>query len=135
LVAQKAAVCQDETLRRALKDTMARMATAAEAEDSDAWLEADIELHDLLFKMADNDRAQRIVANLNDQWHRLRIGFVAIQGRISRSTAEHQRVAACVLDGDGEGAEREIRAHLNQVRDELVRLLVNVVLPFAESGV
>ena len=48
--------------------------------------------------MAGNERAGRIVANLNDQWHRVRVGFMALQGRTSRSADEHRslRIPVCM---------------------------------------
>jgi DNA-binding GntR family transcriptional regulator len=85
--------------------------------------------------MARSDRGHRIVANLNDQWHRVRIGFVAIRGRMIRSTDEHQSIIDAILASDGDAAEQLMRRHLNAVREELVRLLVNLVLPFVDNGV
>jgi DNA-binding GntR family transcriptional regulator len=58
-----------------------------------------------------------------------------MQGRIERSNPEHERIIECILSGDGAAAERLMRAHLENVRDELARLLVNLVLPFVEEGV
>lgn len=135
MVARKAAACRDERLRTSLRDTLERMASAAEEEDVDTWLEADFRLHDILFQMAGNERASLIITNLNDQWHRVRLGFEALQGRMQRSAAEHRFIVNSILDGDGEEAERLMREHLNQVRRELVHLLVLVVLPFVDEGV
>ena len=135
MVARKAAACQDESLRASLRETLEKMASAAEANDVDAWLDADFQLHDILFQMAGNESANRIITNLNDQWHRVRLGFVALQGRMQRSVDEHRSIIKSILDKDGEEAERLMRAHLNQVRQELVHLLVSVVLPFVDKGV
>ena len=135
MIARKAAACADERLRDAFQAALERMSQAAEAGDSAAWLQADIALHNVLFDMANNERARRLVMNLNDQWHRVRIGFVAMQGRTRRSTQEHFDFADAILAGDGEEAEKRMRRHLNNVREELVRLLINVVLPFVQEGV
>jgi DNA-binding GntR family transcriptional regulator len=135
MVARKAAACQDESLRNALREVLRKMEAAAAANDAEAWLEADVHLHEILFHMAGNERASRIVANLNDQWHRVRIGFMALQGRTKRSADEHRSIIESILAGDGEEAEGRMRAHLNQVRQELVHLLVTMVLPFVEEGV
>jgi DNA-binding GntR family transcriptional regulator len=54
---------------------------------------------------------------------------------MQRSVDEHQSIIKSILDNDGEEAERLMQAHLNQVREELVHLLVSVVLPFADKGV
>lgn len=135
MLARKAAGCGDESLRNELQRAMDEMKAAAERGDSDAWFQADRELHDILYQMADNDRAQTVVNTLNAQWHRVRVGFSAMEGRIQRSVPEHQAFVASVLAGDGDEAEAQMRRHLNQVREELVRLLVNMVLPFAQNGI
>jgi DNA-binding GntR family transcriptional regulator len=135
LIARQAALCSDAAKQDALRDAMQQMLTACENENVDEWLAADIALHHAIFAMATNERAQRIVAILNDQWHRVRIGFVAMQGRMTRSTKEHEGIVAAILAGSGDEAEQRMRSHLNAVREELVRLLVNLVLPFVENGV
>ena len=135
MIARRAAACSDKQLRGALRDALERMQRAAAANDPDAWREADFELHDIIFAMCANERASRIIQSLNDQWHRLRIGFLALEGRMGRSTCEHEAIVESILAGEGEEAERLIRHHLNNVRQELVGLLVKLVLPFVKEGV
>jgi DNA-binding GntR family transcriptional regulator len=135
MIARRAAECDDEEKRVALKDVMERMKQAAAAKDDEAWRQADIELHDTIFSMCPNERAVRIIRNLNEQWWRVRIGFLAMQGRIERSNPEHEAIVESILAGNGEKAEHWMRVHLNNVREELVRLLVNLVLPFVQEGV
>jgi DNA-binding GntR family transcriptional regulator len=135
MIARRAAGCDDAEKRAALREAMERMKQAAAAHDDEAWREADVELHDTLFSMCSNERAARIIRNLNEKWWRVRIGFLAVQGRIERSNPEHEAIVESILAGDGEEAERLMRIHLNNVREELVRLLVNLVLPFVQEGV
>jgi DNA-binding GntR family transcriptional regulator len=135
LLARKAAKCEDEILRKKLKDTINAMRQAADTEDVDAWVNLDQDLHRLIFMMANNQRAMNFIENLNDQWNRLRVGFSARTGRIGRSIIEHEKMVDAILDGDCDRAEAETIDHLNLVRDELVSLLVNMVLPYAKDGV
>ena len=135
MAARRAAECQDERLRAELQNTFREMCEAAEANDTDTWIRADLQFHDIIFAMANNERACRIIKNLNDQWNRVRIGFTTIQSRVDRSCDEHKAIMEGILSGDGEEAERQTHAHFNQVREELIHLLVNVVLPFVEEGV
>ncbi len=74
--------------------------------------------------MAGNKRALNITTNLNDQWHKIRLAFTTFQGRTKRSVSEHEDFAKAILSGDGEAAEDLVRKHLNQVREELVKVLV-----------
>ena len=99
------------------------------------WLAADAELHGTVFAMADNARALNILNNLNDQWHRVRAGFVARTGRRGRSVREHTGFVEAILSGDPDLAEKCMREHLHRLRDELVNILVAMVLPFVEEGV
>ena len=114
---------------------MALMQRAAQADDVEAWMEADVQLHQVIFGMGSNERAANVIQQVNDQWHRVRVGFLAMKGRIARSNLEHRAIVDSILAGDQEEAERRMRVHLHNVRDELVRLLIHLVLPFAEEGI
>lgn len=135
MLARRAAQCESEEKRAALRAALDKMRAAAELSDSQRWLDADFELHDVMFSMASNERAYRIVTNLNDQWHRVRIGYAAMQSRMDQSTCEHEQFVQAILAGDAANAERLMHEHLDKVREELVRLLVNIVLPFVQNGV
>jgi DNA-binding GntR family transcriptional regulator len=135
LIVRQAAACDDGEKRTALGDLMERMKQAATAKDYESWRQADIELHDTIFSMCPNERASQIVRSLDEQWFRIRFAFVAIQGRMERSNPEHEAIVKSILAGDGEGAERSMRTHINNMRQELAHLLTDLVLPFAQEGV
>jgi DNA-binding GntR family transcriptional regulator len=84
--------------------------------------------------MSNNERAERIVANLNDQWHRLRLGYVALQGRTHTSVQEHEQFFASMLAKNPDEAERQMRIHMARVRDDLIQLIERVVMPFSSRG-
>ena len=135
LLCRKAAENPDPILRMALRKAFEEMNLAARNQDADAWIGADTRLHTTLYRMAGNERAAAFVKNLNEQWHRLRIGFSVRKERMQRSVGEHELLVNAVLAGDGQAAEKLISEHLDHVRSELVELLVHMVLPFAEHGV
>jgi DNA-binding GntR family transcriptional regulator len=135
MAARKAAACTDEAQRAGLRSAFDDMWRGAADNDTEAWVQADHRFHDAIFAMADNTRACRIIWNLNDQWNRVRIGFSTIRNRVERANDEHKAIMDAILAGDGEEAERQTHAHFQQVREELVSVLVNMVLPFVEEGV
>lgn len=135
MLAREAAQCSDPQLRKALRLAMAEMSEVAAAGDADGWFRADRKLHQILYQMAGNRRAEALVETLNAQWHRVRIGFSTMEGRIKRSVPEHQAFVDSVLAGEGDAAEAQMRRHLDQIRQELVQVLVNMVLPFAQNGI
>lgn len=134
LVSRKAAGCQDAGLRQELKDAFVSFIQAASTDSPDDWFEADIHLHQVLCQMAQNQRAYHLVKSLNDQWHRLRVGFMFIQNRKEHSIADYQAIIDCILAGNAGEAERLTLVHLRNVRDELIELLVKFVLPYVEEG-
>lgn len=135
MTARKAADCEDEKLCLELRATLQKMEEAVETNNLDNWIEADTRLHDIIFELAGNQRALNILRNLNDQWHRIRGGFVARTGRMEESLIEHQAFVDAILAGNGDEAERLMVNHLVYIRDDLINLLVNLVLPFVDEGV
>jgi GntR family transcriptional regulator, rspAB operon transcriptional repressor len=135
MLACKAADCRDDKKRKMLQGAMESMKLATEADDHEAWRRSDLDLHNTLFEMAGNPRASRIINDLNDQWYRVRLGLVAMQGRVQRSNVEHAIIVEKIIAGDGEEAAFYMRQHLHNLREELERVLVNMVLPFTDSGI
>jgi DNA-binding GntR family transcriptional regulator len=135
MIARHAAGCKDEEKKTTLHDALGRMQKATESHDHEAWREADMDLHHTILEMSGNKRASRIINDLNNQWYRVRIGLIAMEGRIERSIREHEAVVASILAGNGAEAEQQMRSHLNNLRQELVRVLLNLVLPFVEHGI
>lgn len=134
MLVRKAAACTDKSLRKDLAAALTDMKAAVEDDNPDAWLQADIHLHNIIFLMANNERAEQVIRTLNDQWHRIRLGYVALQGRTDKSIAEHAEFVNSVLAGDAQKAETQMRNHLSRVRDDLVQLVKRLVLPFSTSG-
>jgi DNA-binding GntR family transcriptional regulator len=83
------------------------------------WLAIDEEYHDLLFRMAGNRRAEQTIRIQNSLWHRLRLGMIAIEGRIGRATGEHGEIARAVVAASGTEAERLMAAHLRRLQEML----------------
>jgi DNA-binding GntR family transcriptional regulator len=87
------------------------------------WLDADIGYHKVLFAMAANRRCEQIIDTVNNHWHRLRLGILAIEDRIEKSVVEHRRIADAVLGGDGGRAEALMTDHLQNLKQMLVGIM------------
>jgi DNA-binding GntR family transcriptional regulator len=135
LVARRAAENPDQQGREELQRLQDDLRQSVAEHNNERWLELDYEIHNLIFEMAGNRLAQQIVENINDRYHRVRIGFIARTGRMERSLAEHEAFIEAILAGEAETAEYKIREHLINLRDELINLLETMVLPFARNGV
>ncbi|MBC7319594.1 GntR family transcriptional regulator [bacterium] len=87
------------------------------------WLKQDREFHNIIFDMADNKRAEQIVENLNSQWHRLRIGIDAIEGRIEKALEEHKKIAQAILGKDITKAKEAMLEHLDNLYNSVSSLM------------
>ena len=87
------------------------------------WLVADRKLHALLFQMAHNKRARQIIENFNSQWHQMKLGMLALEGRIEKSAVEHERIVRAVCAQRPVQAEKQMRTHLQNLKKELVKIM------------
>ena len=133
LIVEQAAACQDPGLRRALQTNLHQMQSAASAGDYEAWRQADAALHRTLQQMSNNRRACAALQSLDDQWFRLRAGYIALEGRMQRSAGEHAAIVASILEGNASGASEKMRAHVRTVYHDLVDTL-RVVMPFVQGN-
>ena len=87
------------------------------------WLQLDESFHTLLFEMADNERVSRIIRNLNLQWHRFRVGIMAIEDRIERSVDEHYIIGMAIIENKPGVAEKAMYDHLSSLKRVLITLM------------
>jgi len=87
------------------------------------WVEVDDSLHQLIFQMADNNRATTYLNNLNKQWHRLRVGLMAMEDRIETSIKEHKDFVYPIIEGDKKVAKEKMEIHLQNLKSFLVHIL------------
>ena len=73
--------------------------------------------------MADNQRASQYIQTLNMQWHRIKIGLSAIEGRVEKSAVEHELIGKAIVNRDGFEAEKLMKEHLHNLKMMLLRLM------------
>ncbi len=129
LVARRAAERVTEAQLKHMRQALVEMRAAAAAGDTEAWLQADGRFHDNLFAAAAMPRASQLIQGLNEQWHRLRVGFVALGLRMGQSAEEHQAILDALEARDPATAARVMTSHLEQVGELVVKMLESVVMP------
>jgi DNA-binding GntR family transcriptional regulator len=87
------------------------------------WLILDGQFHELIFASAGNRRAQQYILKLNLQWHRLKVGLIAIEGRIGKAILEHEAIATAILARDPERARSAMVEHLDDLKKVIVKLM------------
>ena len=108
---------------------MKKLSDAGAASESDEkglvekWLDLDRQFHGLLFNASGNLRAQQFIQNLNLQWHRLKVGLAAIEGRISLAILEHEGIGKAILARDPEKAGTLMVDHLENLKRIILKLM------------
>ena len=87
------------------------------------WLALDRSFHALVFEMAGNERIMKIIANLNLQWHRFKVGLMAIEDRLDKALGEHFSIGMAIIEQDPAGAESAMREHLSSLKKVLSSLM------------
>jgi DNA-binding GntR family transcriptional regulator len=94
-----------------------------EEEFFDEWYENDRNFHNLIFEMADNTRARQIIDMLNMQWHRIRLGLNAMEGRIEKAAAEHAQIGTAIISRNEPEAKSAIQNHYSNLKKELMQMM------------
>ncbi|HYF92562.1 MAG TPA: GntR family transcriptional regulator [Symbiobacteriaceae bacterium] len=130
LAAGAAAANRTDEDAKELQQISAEMEAAAVVGDVKAWLDADTRYHDLVFDLSGKPRVRQIIANLNEQWHRLRLGLVALELRMLVSVQEHRRVTEAIVAGDREAAATAMADHLKSLQSTVMSLAKNLLIPY-----
>jgi DNA-binding GntR family transcriptional regulator len=87
------------------------------------WLSLDNQFHDVLDEMAGNKKAFPIIKTLNIQWHRLKVGITAIEGRIEKAINEHCIIGNAVLNNNPAQAVEEMTKHLESLKEIILKMM------------
>ncbi|MBN1316072.1 MAG: GntR family transcriptional regulator [Anaerolineales bacterium] len=130
MVAKKAAENITPQAAEELESIMNLMEAASEARNLENWLSADHRYHDLLFRIANNQRLWKFQEELNKHLYRLWIGYSSMEGHMAISCVEHREVGEAVVAGDPELAEARALYHSQSLRKSLIDVVENVLIPF-----
>jgi DNA-binding GntR family transcriptional regulator len=87
------------------------------------WLCLDNQFHDLLYEMAGNKKIVPIIKMLNIQWHRLKVGIAAIEGRMEKAINEHCTIGNAILNNNTKAASEEMSKHLESLKELILKMM------------
>lgn len=110
---------RDETSH--LTDILARTAQWMEARNSEQLMLLDREFHGVLARASKNVVLADTLSKLHDR--SLRFWFISLNraGHNENVHAQHEAILAAIRDRDAEAAERAMRAHILDFRENLMR--------------
>ncbi|WP_170518973.1 GntR family transcriptional regulator [Ruegeria atlantica] len=124
LAAQRAAEAgYSENELAVLAGSIAKMDQAIEAEDLEAWAEADELFHQELVRLGGNKRVEAIVAMMSDQVRRARATTLFIRPLPVKSNEDHRVVFQAISEGRPDVARERHREHRLQAQTMLCGIL------------
>lgn len=96
------------------------MATCGEAEDVQAFFEANTEFHQRFFEVAGNGMLSELYRQLRGQIDRHRLRSLELRGDLARSIEEHRAILWAARTGD---VERAVRLASDHIRVPQIQLL------------
>lgn len=107
---------------RALARVLRNQVEAAEAGDTLGWFATDEDFHRTLLEVAGHPKVWSIVGSAKAHLDRVRILSLPEASAFSDLHAEHVSILEHLVEGDADGADRVMAAHLHRALDTLVRL-------------
>jgi len=86
----------------------------------DSSIESDLKLHELIIKASGYKKISEILNVLNVQLLRSRYIGITVKGRIEKSIQEHKEILLAMKKRDGHLAEKLLKNHIRNVRDNLL---------------
>ncbi len=87
-------------------------------ENADAYIEADLDFHLALAEASQNLMILTLIDSFVDLLREQRIRIFHVEGGPQRGQEHHKRILEAITRHDADAARREMRAHLEQVRDD-----------------
>ncbi|SDS08725.1 FadR/GntR family transcriptional regulator [Agrococcus carbonis] len=121
--AQLAAVRRTEAHLAAMEDALERMEAHHEAADVDAFVDADLEFHDVVMRAAENRILIAAMLPLTTMLAETRGETSAVPEIREHAIEEHRSVLEAVRSGDPVVARDAMARHMQQTHDDLVALV------------
>jgi DNA-binding GntR family transcriptional regulator len=87
-----------------------------------SYAHQNIRFHDLIIQASQNQKLIAIIRNLFDQMDMVRLHTIVLPGRARKSLSEHSAIIRYIEKGQAQRAERELRAHIADLRQAVLKL-------------
>jgi DNA-binding GntR family transcriptional regulator len=113
-----------------LEDAVNEMEAALSRDALDVWAQADDRFHRLHLDFVPNRRLAKIIGQLLDQAHRVRMFTLQLRKKPTKSTKDHRAMVRALQKGDPENTSRLYTEHRQLAAVELFDILERHKLPY-----
>jgi DNA-binding GntR family transcriptional regulator len=87
-----------------------------------SYAHQNIRFHNLIIQASQNRKLIALIRNLFDQMDMVRLHTIVLPGRARKSLSEHSAIIRFIEKGSAQRAERELRAHIADLRQAVLKL-------------
>ncbi len=113
-----------------LEDAVSEMEAALSRDALDVWAQADDRFHRLHLEFVANRRLAKMIGQLLDQAHRVRMFTLHLRKKPTKSTKDHRAMVRALQKGDPENTSRLYTEHRQLAAIELIDILERHKLPY-----
>ena len=117
--------CRNVTPERIeeLKMANKRFEAAIISKDVVAIVDADVNFHDIIYAMTDNQRLIQIINNLREQMYRYRFEYIKDANMREDLRREHREITDAIIKGECERAKAAISIHIDNQEENILKNL------------
>lgn len=123
-----------ESKRRKLREIVDLQEFYHIKSNADQISEMDSRFHETIFSFCESRRLEHMLRDLHHMIQRYRKQSIAEAGRTKKAIEEHRLILEAICGGDGDGAERQTVIHINNAKENLIRLLEKDNNPPGKGG-
>lgn len=107
----------------AMEKCLHRESLSLNSSDVIASVDADVGLHDLIYRASKNSRLLATLNNLREQIYRTRVRSLFLPGRRKQSHEEHTRIVEAISSHDVSQAQKLLQAHIEHAEGATIEFL------------
>lgn len=107
----------------AMENCLRRESSAVSSDNVIATVDADIGLHDLIYKASNNSRLLSTLNNLREQIYRTRVRSLFLPGRKKQSHEEHRKIVEAIRFHDVNEAQHLLQEHVAHAEAAMIEFL------------
>ncbi|CAB1061507.1 Transcriptional regulator, GntR family [Olavius sp. associated proteobacterium Delta 1] len=107
-------------LANAMKENLSLCEKRIAEGDLKAFVELDAQFHELISRIADSSRLREMTNSIRRYMLRYRIQSIYTEENVRRAVTGHQSVLKAIEDGDKKAAQRALRAHIKQSKEDIL---------------
>lgn len=104
---------------------LSQLSAHIEKDNLNGSIKKDVEFHDIIYRIAGNEKLNQIASNLREQVHRFRVIYLKDYGNQKGIIGEHQAIINAICSKNEEEASKMAQKHIQKQKETIIKSLSN----------